>query len=258
MHKKLVALLILIALTALAIYSTGIYLIQKNTPPPPPPNISLQHNSESKHVATSTERRLSCADKNFECPYIVKNGEVFFYYLPIENADLETFSIINSVYSKDKSSVYYINKKIINADPETFTLIMSTATTSVTGYAHDKNNVFYLQDQLEESDIASFQVLSFDYTLLSDILGNFYSKCACSEPPQAYASDRSHIFYGKKIMTSEQTSPTPDVKFIHAYACIQSNNAIFYKEHWIGEVSKNPDPSLLCQKALENDPYEMH
>lgn len=93
--------------------------------------------------------------------YVLSNG------IKIENADLETFQIIDEALAKDKNNIYLGSKIIENADVESFIPIKG-----INGslYYKDKNNVYFLEiDRLIKIDGAhpkSFIV--YDYITAED------------------------------------------------------------------------------------------
>ena len=80
--------------------------------------------------------------------------ENLFY---IYNVDLKSYNIIDRIYSKDKSNVFYENEIIKGADPNSFTKIN-------TKYSKDKNNVFYRDEIIKEANPNNFEILSNNYS----------------------------------------------------------------------------------------------
>ena len=75
----------------------------------------------------------------------------------IEGADPETFEPLEWPYAKDKSKVYYLEiKKLEGADPETFEVLEG-------GYQKDKDNVYYRNAPIEGADPETFEVMGSGY-----------------------------------------------------------------------------------------------
>lgn len=67
--------------------------------------------------------------------YVKDKSRVYFEGRPIDGADPKTFKIISNIHTKDKNSVYYWGRKIEQADPETFVETFNDR-------GRDKNNFF--------------------------------------------------------------------------------------------------------------------
>ena len=64
---------------------------------------------------------------------------------------LDSFEVLKGLYSKDKNSIYYVNKKIENVDMETFESFKN-------GYARDKNHVYLLGGIQKDLDPKTFEI----------------------------------------------------------------------------------------------------
>lgn len=69
----------------------------------------------------------------------------------IKGADPNTFEILNTLYSKDKNYVYFIDEELVDSDTKTFEIINNF-------YSKDKKNVYYLKYKLLNSDPSTFKV----------------------------------------------------------------------------------------------------
>lgn len=85
-----------------------------------------------------------------------KNFVYFYNYdgVRIEGADPKTFEIIDSWYTKDLTSVYYMGARIQDANPKTFMVMKGD-------YAKDKKSVYYMGKRIENADPDSFELSSY-------------------------------------------------------------------------------------------------
>ena len=60
----------------------------------------------------------------------------FTFTNEIKKTNENELTVLNPLYSKDKNSVYFLDRKIENANPETFEIIKESL------YAKDKNLVY--------------------------------------------------------------------------------------------------------------------
>lgn len=76
----------------------------------------------------------------------------------ISIADPATFTVINDIYAKDASHVFYGGYYLVlGADPATFSIVPSPQFDS--GYAKDKNHVYSLYTEVPNADPATFVIL---------------------------------------------------------------------------------------------------
>jgi len=73
----------------------------------------------------------------------------------IEGADPDTFEVMEDGYSKDKNSVYWIDKPIENSDPNTFIILGN-------GFEKDKDRVFFRDIVLEDADPNTFEIINHE------------------------------------------------------------------------------------------------
>lgn len=82
--------------------------------------------------------------------------------LNLSRVDTETFEVFpNTLYSKDKNSIYFNEIKINDANFATFSPIDDT-------YAKDINNVYYLGRKIEYADPNGFTVIDDQYSFSKD------------------------------------------------------------------------------------------
>lgn len=111
------------------------------------------------------------SDKNFGYDYYGKNGEVFFYNLEIESptsacnllsADYNTFEVLDFIYARDKSHVFYRHFELLKADPATFEIVIEG------GLAKDKDSVYLFGQILPGIDSESLEDIGYTYMKTKD------------------------------------------------------------------------------------------
>lgn len=113
--------------------------------------------------------------------YYVRLIRVYYYpgfglseAFVIQGADPFSFQIIDSVYAKDKTHVYYSGVQIPDVDPATFELLDST-------YARDARHV-YLNGQIFNDDPENFENISGN--IFRDSHYIYWNGAPISEDPQ--------------------------------------------------------------------------
>lgn len=95
--------------------------------------------------------------------YKVSNNKVYYDDIILEDADIQSFKILSSIYAKDKNSVYYFDQKLSDIDYQTFTICFIQNNERIaSNYTKDKNGVYYANVKLE-ADIDSFIALENYY-----------------------------------------------------------------------------------------------
>ena len=145
--------------------------------------------------------------------YVKRNNEIYYRFskeddieIKVENADLNTFKILNDKYAKDKNSVYFFgNKSFKDVDVKTFEVLPNY-------YSKDKNNVYRpINEWIHKIDGANpktIKVLSQYYS--KDDKNVFYDsdKILNADVPSfvvfdgenGYAKDKNSVYYsGEKI-----------------------------------------------------------
>ncbi len=89
----------------------------------------------------------------FEYPYLGKNIPI---YQKIWGADFRTFTVIDSIYSKDAYNVFRFGKKIPGADAQSFNPLNQWGEHD---YSKDNSNVYYRYNKIKDVDIQTFQTL---------------------------------------------------------------------------------------------------
>ncbi|NUJ97363.1 hypothetical protein HGA92_01080 [Candidatus Gracilibacteria bacterium] len=74
----------------------------------------------------------------------------------LEGIDIDSFEIINDLFTKDKNNVYYSNSKIEGADPETFEFIEKD-------FSRSYGKIFFRASEIVVNN-DTFQVLNKDYS----------------------------------------------------------------------------------------------
>jgi len=145
--------------------------------------------------------------------YVKRNNEIYYRFskeddieIKVENADLNTFKILNDKYAKDKNSAYFFgNKSFKDVDVKTFEVLANY-------YSKDKNNVYRpINEWIHKIDGANpktIKVLSQYYS--KDDKNVFYNsdKILNADVPSfvvfdgenGYAKDKNSVYYsGEKI-----------------------------------------------------------
>ncbi len=142
--------------------------------------LTLQEKTESRSLIENKEEKINKIDivedsnkRDLWNNYYVKNeGEVYYNWKRIKDADFESFEILEPIkletlyvsdgssfapYTKDKNNVYFSWKKIEWADPNTFEVLWWF-------YAKDKNNVYTEKIKIKNADSDTFKVLWWFYS----------------------------------------------------------------------------------------------
>jgi hypothetical protein len=125
----------------------------------------------------------------------------------VENADIDTFVIINDKYAKDNKNVYIRSQIVSGADPDTFEVLSWR-------YSRDKNFGYHYGEKLLDSHGNSFEVIS-DKTMGWN---DYYAK-----------DDQSVYMLGKRIEGADPSS----FKILW-YVYSQDNYDIYYYENALG------------------------
>ena len=146
------------------------------------------------------------------------DGTHIYYHL-VENgqregeilgADLISFKILNTYYSKDKSNVYYCTDTVKYADPRTFSIIDNV-------YSKDRNNVYVGSRSVNNVDLKTFEILDFGYSGYARDKNYVYRYGDIVEGADAetfkslnryYIKDKNHVYtdYGKIIKDADADS----------------------------------------------------
>lgn len=114
--------------------------------------------------------------------YYVENGQVFFgdkkngTERALENADPETFAILDEFYAEDKDRIFFQNNVIEGADKDTFQILALS-------YSKDANSVYWGAGKIE-ADVASFQTLTCFYAQDNNSIFWKNNEVAVSNPEQ--------------------------------------------------------------------------
>jgi hypothetical protein len=123
--------------------------------------------------------------------YYIRRTKVFYLggfpstAVEIYGADVNTFQIIDSVYAKDKSNVYFNGFVIPDSDPATFELLG-------TWFSRDKNHV-YVSGQIFTDDPENFEII--DGNIYIDSQHIYWSTTIISDDPQNLVVIGSFGFY---------------------------------------------------------------
>lgn len=120
----------------------------------------------------------------------------------VRGADPMTFQVIDSIYAKDRRSVYYRGKLLPGADPESFSVVSESAGGAI---GADRNVVFCAAERLEGSHPASFALLSDGYAKDANRVYYFCNGVPDADPATfgrvgRYWQDRAHVYHlGKRV-----------------------------------------------------------
>ena len=124
---------------------------------------------EAPTIQTHEGENITASSIASETGYWIKGKEVYFIDKPIANADPKTFKYFdNSVYAKDKLSVYAREKKLVGADTVSF-IPMDMS------YAKDSARCYYWHNVISGADPKSFRVLESRESFSRDKLHVFAS-----------------------------------------------------------------------------------
>lgn len=122
---------------------------------------------EAPTIRTDEGENMTVSSIASETGYWINGKEVHFVDKLIANADPKSFKFFdNSVYAKDKHSVYAREKKLKGADPASFVPIAMA-------YAKDNAHSYHWHTTISGADSKSFRVL---------------------DPRSAYSRDKLHLF----------------------------------------------------------------
>lgn len=90
--------------------------------------------------------------------YSKDKNSIYFKEIKINDVNFATFSPIDGTYAKDINNVYYLGRKIEYADPNGFTVINNQYS-----FSKDKNNIYFQNQKIPNVDAESFQVINQQY-----------------------------------------------------------------------------------------------
>jgi len=122
------------------------------------------------------------------------------YIAILENADLNTFEILQSPYARDKEHIYYKEELLQSTDPDTFTILGDR-------FSKDKNHVYCESKLIQDADPDTFASLSqhyyidknYVYYIYRDIVYD-YQKCTkiTKANVESFVLINDHIHYNAK------------------------------------------------------------
>lgn len=142
--------------------------------------------------------------------YEITNGKVYYiendFRGEIKGADIKTFKVLNSLFSKDKKHVYYMEYIIEGANPESYILLLSS-------YGKDKDSVYHGTRKLEGTNPETFTPLGIFYGKDGNSVYSFSKKLIDLDPKtfevldDIYAKDKKNIYFmGIKMLNSNPQS----------------------------------------------------
>ena len=178
--------------------------------------------------------------------------------------DPQTYEVINQLYSKDKSNIYYSNRKIIGADLPTFQIgsdgfskdknniylegkkILGVDRDTIKiielPYIKDKNNVYYGNKKIEGADKNTFE-LTYDF---GSVVNGYYSK------------DKNNVYYENKKLKGIDVKTFKKISRLVDNFLIEDKNGFYIveKDGSIAPIdSKEVDIENLSQLAIKTNLY---
>lgn len=124
--------------------------------------------------------------------YWTDGAKVFCGIDELKSADVESFTVFNNTFAKDKKGCYLRRKRLQGADPETFVALNLC-------YAKDKNSVWTTGGKLKDVDSATFEVCDdgFSKPLKTKeyVLNNGEKREIINYIPYGYAKDANNVYY---------------------------------------------------------------
>lgn len=178
--------------------------------------------------------------------------------------DPQTYEVINQLYSKDKSNIYYSNRKIIGADLPTFQIgsdgfskdknniylegkkILGVDRDTIKiielPYIKDKNNVYYGNKKIEGADKNTFELI-YDF---GSVVNRYYSK------------DKNNVYYENKKLKGIDVKTFKKISRLVDNFLIEDKNGFYIveKDGSIAPIdSKEVDIENLSQLAIKTNLY---
>ena len=156
----------------------------------------------------SSFRLLPSKERDCRYKFSRDSTHVYRYQLLINDADAETFTIIDGTcsYSKDKNRVYgglAENGIIDGADPVTFQMVGPSD-----NIARDKNAVYFSGTRLDDVDPASYRLLGSGYAVDKKRAFYYITPIAGADAktfrvlPLSYAKDNKHVYLRGELLAS--------------------------------------------------------
>lgn len=203
------------------------------------------YNNTQGYWAYGMVESISDEDDNGELQIIdyifAKNDtNVFYKGDVIQGADPNTFKLYFHRFGVDKNSGYFRNEAIKGSDASTFKVLNNY-------YAIDKLSAYIFPNPFMPSDLASFEVIQGSYakdkqTIYSMGVPFIPSDIATFRViGNAYAEDKNNIYYGDKIITEVDKST---FRIINDTYSADTKNVYVY-----GKILKDADPNTFVSKV---------
>lgn len=195
-------------------------------------------------------------NKDLNDSYYHKDGQVYYVLggnffsvgeQLMENADLESFEVLDSLYARDKHHAYINEKPIPEADAVSFQLISGLHT-------RDARTVFYMDRPVLDADPDTFVLLWNSYAQDKNYLYNDWEKLTNRKPdtiPQKVPGDSNGRFllYGEALYSGDVhltriSQPTAFHLLNEYYA--SDNKNVYY------ELQKLPHADYLSFRILDS------
>jgi len=118
-----------------------------------------------------------------KCIFFINNNNVYCNGKLIENADPETFAVLNtSGFATDKKNVYFKTEILKGGDATTFTYIDGN-------YYKDKRHVYFNLEKIKNADPATFEVI-----VVSTSFYNSTNNRTTAQLDRSYAKDKKRVY----------------------------------------------------------------
>lgn len=181
-------------------------------------------------------------EKNYG--YAKRSGRIYYKEKVLENADFQTFSVINSFYAKDKDKVFCLGEELVKIDPATFEVVGGNGDF----IARDKNLVVHKCEQIpvidaktlkfiEEThykDASRVYIVSLDKIHIVEGADpntfDFFSE------NKEYARDREYVYLGDKRLPD--ANPETFQSFKPDYYSKDDNHVFYHEKVIVGADPK--------------------
>lgn len=126
-----------------------------------------QHIYWSDRIISDAPSHFTVIDDTGSTIYWKDSNYIFFNGSPIESANMDTFEIIDDIYSHDDVNVFYRTDAISQAEIASFEIIESP-------YSRDAQKVFFMENIIPDADPQTFRILNIKFQCSADSQTAFY------------------------------------------------------------------------------------
>ncbi len=184
----------------------------------------------------SKEPKFYDADNQEMISYWTDNKKVYWRTSIIKNADIETFTVFNSIFAKDKKHCYLQSHALKGANPEIFTALNNC-------FAKDDTNAWTTGGCIKDIDVETFQVCDEGINKPIIISDNEFKdgikRKVQTKIPYGYAKDKNNVFYenfqGKIKILKKASSDSFESLNNGSYGF--DRNFVFYQQYIIQKAN---------------------